>query len=138
MTPQEARVTVSTGSSHYRLEGSLRDDGMATFDIVLRRQGEDEEQVIGGLSVAAPDLSLVRAALDRLLRDLDPFKPKAYSLDSIRKDHPAAYARWTTEEEQRLLQEFESGHTVEELTKLLGCQPSAIRSRLRRLGRLEE
>jgi superfamily II DNA helicase RecQ len=58
---------------------------------------------------------------------------KAYSVDAIRKEHPAAYEKWT-KEEQKLIIGYNNGKTVKELAKLLGRQPGGIRSRLRKLG----
>jgi hypothetical protein len=133
-----AQVSFTAGGASYHLEGTRRDDGMVALDVSLRLEDEADEQVIGGLLVALADLPLVRAALDRVLADLDPNKPKAYDLEAIRTEHPAAYVRWTPEEEQRLLAEYDRGRTVNELAELLGRQPGGIRSRLHRLGRLDD
>jgi hypothetical protein len=132
-----AKVSFSAGSASYRLDGVRRDDDMVTLDISLREQDDTQEQVIGGLLVATADLPLLRAALDRVLRELEPSSPKAYSVAAVRKDHPAAYAHWTPEEE-RLLREADAGRTVEELAELFGRQPGGIRSRLRLRGRLDK
>jgi hypothetical protein len=43
---------------------------------------------------------------------------------------------WTEEDEARLGAEFAAGRTVEEPADLFGRKPSAIESRLRRLGLL--
>jgi len=58
---------------------------------------------------------------------------KTYSVDEIKKQHPTAYAKWTNEEEQKLISEYNNGRTINELSKLLGRQPGGIRSRLRKL-----
>jgi DNA-directed RNA polymerase specialized sigma24 family protein len=132
-----ARVSFSAGGASYRLDGTRRDDDTIVLDISLREQGDPQEQVIGGLLVAIADLPLLRAALDRVLRELDPTPPKAYSVQAVRQDHPAAYARWTPKQEEELLREFDAGRTVDELAELLGRQPGGIRSRLRQRGRLD-
>ncbi|MBU1121168.1 MAG: RecQ family ATP-dependent DNA helicase [Candidatus Omnitrophica bacterium] len=59
---------------------------------------------------------------------------KAYSVVELKKQHPTAYAKWTNEEEQRLISEYNNGRTINELSKLLGRQPGGIRSRLRKLN----
>ena len=133
----EARVSFTVGAAKYQLDGSRRDDETVALDISLREGDEPQEQVIGGLLVATPDLPLMRAALDRVLREAEPAAPKAYSVAAIRKERPAAYARWTPEEEERLLSESDAGRTVDELAELLGRQPGGIRSRLQRHGRLD-
>lgn len=59
---------------------------------------------------------------------------QAYSVDEVRKQHPNAYQRWTPEDEQLLLQLHASGSGVDELASRFARQPSAIRSRLAKLG----
>ena len=65
-------------------------------------------------------------------------KPKwsAARLAEMREEHPRAYEKWTEEDDARLRSEFAKGTTKEELTILFQRQPSAIRSRLRKLGLL--
>jgi len=65
-------------------------------------------------------------------------KPKwsAARLAEMREEHPRAYEKWTEEEDARLRAEFAKGTTREELTILFQRQPSAISSRLRKLGLL--
>jgi DNA-directed RNA polymerase specialized sigma24 family protein len=134
----KAQVSFTAGGASYRLEGTRRDDGMVALDVRLRSEGDSDEQVVGGLLIALTDLPLVRVALDRVLADLDPTKAKTYDVEAIRTEHPAAYVRWTPEQEQRLLAEYDRGRTVDELAELLGRQPGGIRSRLQRLGRLPD
>ncbi|MFJ8637442.1 hypothetical protein [Streptomyces sp. NPDC093568] len=59
---------------------------------------------------------------------------QAYSVDEVRKQHPNAYQRWTLEDEQLLLQLHASGSGIDELAGRFARQPSAIRSRLAKLG----
>ena len=58
---------------------------------------------------------------------------KSYSVVEIRKKHPVAYGKWTKEEEQELISEYNNGRTIDELSNLLGRQPGGIRSRLKKL-----
>ena len=58
-------------------------------------------------------------------------------LAQIRRSHSRAYEKWTTEEEDRLVQLFRSNRTVEDIAPLLQLQPSAIRSLMMRLGLIE-
>ena len=57
-------------------------------------------------------------------------------LKEIKKSYPRAYESWNEEEERELEQLFKSGLKPSEISKKLKRQPSAIRSRLRRLGLL--
>ncbi len=54
-------------------------------------------------------------------------------LNSIKKSYPSAYKSWTKNEEVELEKLFKENMPYSEIAKKLGRQPSAIRSRLRRL-----
>jgi len=60
-------------------------------------------------------------------------KTKVYSVAQIRKAHPSAYQKWTTQEEQRLINLYKTGKTIKELAHTLGRQRGGIRSRLKEL-----
>ncbi|MFE3032669.1 hypothetical protein ACFXKY_13610 [Streptomyces canus] len=59
---------------------------------------------------------------------------RVYSVDEVRKQYPKAYERWTPEDDQLLLRLHTSGSGVDELAERFARQPSAIRSRLAKLG----
>ncbi|MGH7133871.1 MAG: hypothetical protein ACREJO_18225 [Phycisphaerales bacterium] len=52
----------------------------------------------------------------------------------IKEKHPRAYAPWTAEEEDRLIQLRKLGTSTSQIAVELQRQPSAIRSRVRRLN----
>ncbi len=56
-----------------------------------------------------------------------------HPLTEIRGKYPTAYKKWTKEEEQKLIREYNNGKTTEELSRILGRQPGGIRSRLKKL-----
>jgi DEAD/DEAH box helicase domain-containing protein len=59
-------------------------------------------------------------------------------LKEIRKIHPRAYESWGDQEEIRLKKLFNDGSELNEISKQLGRQKSAIRSRLQRLGLIDK
>jgi ATP-dependent exoDNAse (exonuclease V) alpha subunit len=59
---------------------------------------------------------------------------KAYSVNEIRKSYPAAYQKWSLEEEKNLVDSFKEGIKIKVIAKKLGRKSGAIRSRLRKLG----
>jgi len=88
---------------------------------------------------------LVRRALGEIEKDLFAFNRTAFCetrtksvtdtfVARILKEHPRAYERWTEEEDQLLKQKFSEGAAVQDLAKFFQRRPSAIRSRLRKLG----
>lgn len=60
-------------------------------------------------------------------------KSKAYSVEEIRKAHPRAYEPWTEGDDEKLITEYRSGKTMEELMGLFGRQRGGIESRLKKL-----
>jgi predicted Holliday junction resolvase-like endonuclease len=62
---------------------------------------------------------------------------KAYSIESIRKNHRRAYEPWSKDEEKRLSRLYEQGATITELAQEFQRQPGGIRSRLKKLGLTE-
>jgi len=59
---------------------------------------------------------------------------KAYSVNEIRKFYPAAYQKWSLEEERNLVDSFKEGAKIKVIAKNLGRKSGAIRSRLKKLG----
>jgi hypothetical protein len=66
--------------------------------------------------------------------DLILDKTKAYSVESIRAEHPKAYSSWDEQEDEELGGYFRVGRSVTAISNLLGRKPGAIRSRLKKLG----
>lgn len=64
-------------------------------------------------------------------------KWSAALLAEMRQKHPRAYERWTREEDIQVRTEFANGTNEAELAKMLRRRPSAVRSRLQKLGLLE-
>lgn len=55
-------------------------------------------------------------------------------LEAVREEHPRAYEKWPPEEDESLANLFRSGLRLDEIAQRLQRQPSAIRSRLVKLG----
>lgn len=58
-------------------------------------------------------------------------------LARIRATYPRAYERWISSEEEQLIQILRAGHLTNQIPDKLQRQPSAIRSRLKRMGEVE-
>ncbi len=63
-------------------------------------------------------------------------KTKAYNLDEIRQRYPKAYERWTPDEDEQLRTKYQEGISIDDLATYFQRQPTAIRSRLAKLGLL--
>jgi len=55
-------------------------------------------------------------------------------LTEAKKEHPRAYETWSDEEEVRLAQLVQSGHSINNIATQLQRQPSSIASRMEKLG----
>jgi hypothetical protein len=118
-------LNVEVDGVPYRLRGQLGEDGQV--HVQVHRGGEPA----GALTAPAEHLVALGQAVGDLAR---AFGGRAWTVAAARQQHRAAYARWTEEEDARLAAEFAAGRTVEELAERFGRKPSAIVSRLRRLG----
>jgi len=63
---------------------------------------------------------------------------QAYSVSTLRQRYPNAYRPWQTPEDDLLTTSWRSGKSTKAMAELLGRQPGAIRSRLRKLELVEE
>lgn len=61
---------------------------------------------------------------------------KSYSLDEIRQQYPRAYEPWSVDEDEQLKLHYAQQASVDKLATEFQRQPSAIRSRLKKLGLL--
>ncbi|MEK7113617.1 MAG: AAA family ATPase, partial [Patescibacteria group bacterium] len=59
-------------------------------------------------------------------------------LEKIREKHQNAYKKWSTEEEEKIATAFKNGKSVKDIAKETGRQTGGIRSRLIKLGLIEE
>lgn len=69
---------------------------------------------------------------------LGPGEYSESTIKRIRHQFPNAYKAWSTDEEKLLTLRFQEGFSIDELATLYQRQPSAIRSRLRKLGILKD
>jgi hypothetical protein len=115
--------------------------------LAARRHIEKADSANGDPGVSAglaqaEALLAVAAALDRLadvFRERDApgastAQERTFQLAEIRKKYPNAYTPWSAEADAGLLAAHQAGHDVATLADTFGRQPSAIRSRLDRLG----
>ncbi len=106
--------------------------------------GGDDPVVLAGLAQTEALLAAA-AAIDRLAEvlsgsgqpRLSPVRGQADHIAEVRRQHPNAYMPWSAEADAALLAGHQAGHDVTTLADTFGRQPSAIRSRLNRLGARE-
>jgi hypothetical protein len=63
---------------------------------------------------------------------------KAYTVEEKRIKHPNAYKKWTSEEDAVLKEKYKQVRSIQKLSALFQRNPGAIRSRLKKLGLMED
>lgn len=58
-------------------------------------------------------------------------------MTKIKNEYPEAYKPWDEKQEQSILNLFDQGKTLDEIAKIMKRQPSGIRSRLQKLGKIK-
>jgi hypothetical protein len=113
-----------------RLQKNLSKKSSAILAMIAR--GYRYEQVLkSDPELTYTDISeAAREALDILRHN----GGSALALTDVRAKHPRAYQKWEPDEDARLAQLVQIGRSVEEIADLLQRQPSAIRSRMDKLG----
>ena len=74
------------------------------------------------------------ATLPRPMHKLKKQDKPSYNVEVIRREHPRAYAPWSSEEEERLKGMYAADYSIVEMARCLERQESAIESRLRKLA----
>lgn len=83
---------------------------------------------------------LLQSVVDAIILDDNSSKGSSNNISyqerliKIRAKYPKAYEKWTEKEDVAIKIHFENGATIKELSNLFQRQPSAIRSRLAKLG----
>ena len=112
----------------------------------LSRYGAQFIEAVQAFSKANPYVAALAQQPETASRISDPVSriggEAPSHLEEARRTHPRAYEKWTDEEDERLRQAWDerdaSGDTITARVKAIaadfGRQPSAIRSRLKKLG----
>ncbi|HEY3557415.1 MAG TPA: hypothetical protein VGL05_08125 [Kribbella sp.] len=74
------------------------------------------------------------------IRSLEPMNPNSMTrkIQKARKTHPNAFRQWTPEDEQTLIEMYNNGAPIDDLTEALGRQEGGVITRLRNLGLLDD
>lgn len=75
---------------------------------------------------------------DELKKDEEYQEHSISKLEKIREKHTNAYKKWTTEEEQKVIDDFKKGKSLKEIAGLHGRQVGGIRARLIKVGLIED
>ena len=125
---------ISAGSRTYFFDVKRSKDGVSYLVISeSRKVGTDHEH--HRVMVFEENLEAFCAGFDKATAFLSVHgKYKSYNMDEIRQKYPKAYEKWLPEEDEQLKRKYTDGMSVSDLAKHFQRKPSAIRSRLEKLG----
>ncbi len=110
-------------------------EAVSRQDELFRQQSQTVGELFAKLSPA--DLQNMHTNFLRASGGSLSPSAKTYSVMSIRAKHPKAYTPWRDQEIQQLKEYHQAGKGVQEISKLLGRQPGAIRARLEKINLIQ-
>ena len=110
---------------------TLSPTSVTVLDLIA--SGRTYEQILS-LHPELTYLGIFEAAREALNLDGGARREYDRRLAEIRRAHPRAYEQWSSDEDARLTTLVRAGESVEQISHLLQRQPTAINSRLMRLG----
>lgn len=125
---------VAAGSRMYFFDVKESKDGTKYLVISESRQtSTDQNYIHNRVMVFEEHLQAFVEGFQETINFLG-VKDRTYTVDEMRREYPKAYARWTQDEDAQLKVKYSEGVSIDELAKHFQRKPSAIRSRLTRLG----
>lgn len=113
--------------------------GQSVFHVhmhLIPRYEGDVKNPKGGVRNVIPKKQKYATAQENLNND-EPITKKSYTLKEKRKEHGNAYLPWDDEADELLCRMFDEGKTIALLSELFDRTKNAIRSRLKKLGKIE-
>ncbi len=121
------------GSRTYCFEVRVSVDGTSYLIIKELRAGNKEGQIM----VFKEHLRAFYKGLVQADKFLNKAGLKKSKFDEVRAIYPKAYSSWKNEDDQKLKDLYIKGVTTKQMVIVFQRQPSAIRSRIRKLGLLK-
>ena len=127
-------VKVDASSRTYFFDVKESEDGTRYFTISESRQSDGKYEH-NRIMVFGESFEAFGVAFNRMSDFLASLtKGKVYDVKEVRCEYPQAYQPWTAEDDHKLSVKYRQGLTVPELSELFQRKPSAIQSRLRKIG----
>lgn len=125
-------IKIAAGSRAYCFDVKTSVDG-TNYLVIKELRGDAKE---GQVMIFKEHIQEFRKGLRKAVRFVRKSRPKAYNVKQLRRGYPKAYARWTEEEDKKLRKLYTQNKAVKELAGVFQRKPSAIRSRLKKMGKL--
>lgn len=130
---------IAAASRTYFFDVKESRDGAKYLVISESRRGGKENYKHNRIMIFQEHIPAFAKGLKKVLKFMKKSnKVETHYIEEIRQKYPKAYTKWTEDEDNMLRNEYVPGKTVDELAIIFERQPSAIRSRLRKLGLVGE
>lgn len=130
---------IAAGSRTYFFDVKESREGTKYLVISESRRGGKEDYEHNRIMIFQEHIPVFANGLEKALKFMKKSsKAQTYYVEEIRQKYPKAYIKWTKDEDSTLKNEYLRGNTVDELASIFQRKPSAIRSRLKKLGLVEE
>ena len=128
---------VSAGSRTYFFDVKESVDGVKYLVITESKEAVKKTRKRNRVMIFQDNMSVFNEGFIKAIEFMfGKNESKAYSIQEIRQNYPKAYERWTENGDIHLKNEYTRGKTINELANIFQRKPSAIRSRLQKLGLL--
>lgn len=128
---------VSAGNRFYFFDVKQQADGGRFLSITEAKRSGDEDWERSRIIVDQLGFDEFFKGLSAVWQYLGiDCKTTSCKIDAIREHHPQAYKPWSAEDNARLEASFTEGKPINQIAAEFGRKPTAIRSRLRKLGRV--
>lgn len=87
--------------------------------------------------IADPDGNLIELSSFTTSAKEEPKRKNTYTLEEKRQEHGNAYLPWEKEADECLIRLYDEGKTIKELAEIFERNNGGIRSRLKKLGKIE-
>lgn len=129
---------------------TIRDTDIKITDVLkLIANGYSYEQITKKHNITFSDIMLSARLAEDLISKVIKFKGaeslsgefefilkkgKLESLDEIRKEHPRAFEKWNTKEDEDLINFYNNKRKITEIGQILKRSPGSIKARLEKMG----
>jgi hypothetical protein len=129
---------VRIGDVLYRARGDVSEENMARLEVTIVYPN-GSISYLGALVLPLFRAKGVKKVIFGALREVERVEANlAYRFDDLRREYPQSHMPWDTEIDAELAQRHESGESIESISEDMGRKPSAIQSRLYKLGKVPD
>lgn len=128
-------IKISTGNREYFFNVKQSNAGIKYLTI---RESSKEDKSGNRIIIFQEHLQRFREGLSIAFSQFEEKISYKNKLEKVRKIHPRAYMKWTEEDDIQLKNDYVQGKSINALANFFQRRPGAIRTRLKKLGLINE